>query len=263
MRRTKGFTLIELLVVIAIIAILAAILFPVFAQAREKARAIQCLSNMNQIGKGVMMYVQDYDEVYPAMNTDCGQRLRPFYFTSQILPYIKNAGVFKCPSDGNPRSDCYPAFGSGAWPNEGGRSYSATTTVLGATTSSPSQIWGGSTPRVGIGIAEIDEPAETIMIAEKMSGNADSNICWPNNVLKWRTVPTVNPSVDGGCSGSDLRSRTGPRHNGGSNFIFADGHAKWSMLDRTILPKNLWSRSKSATDPLSDTRNFEHWGGCR
>ena len=52
-------------------------------------------------------------------------------------------------------------------------------------------------------------------------------------------------------------------HNAAAGFIFADGHAKWNTLDRTIFPKNLWSRSKSATDSLSDTRNFEHWGGCR
>jgi prepilin-type processing-associated H-X9-DG protein len=56
---------------------------------------------------------------------------------------------------------------------------------------------------------------------------------------------------------------TGPRHSGGSNLIFADGHAKWNTLDRTIFPKILWSRSKSPTDPLSDTRNFQNWGGCR
>jgi prepilin-type processing-associated H-X9-DG protein len=245
---------------VPIIAILAAILFPVFAQTREKARSIQCLSNMNQIGKGVMMYVQDYDDAYPAMWTDCAPAFRHLYFTAQILPYIKNAGVFRCPSDANPISACYPAFGVSGLPNEGGRSYSGTTSVLGATTSSPQQIWGGPSPRVGIPMAEVEEPAETIMIAEKMSGSGDSNLCWPNNICKWRGI-RANPSVDGGCA--DRRTRIGPRHHGGSNFIFADGHAKWYTLDRTIFPKNLWSRSKQPGDRLFDNQNFENWGGCR
>lgn len=106
-----GFTLIELLVVIAIIAILAAILFPVFAQAREKARQASCLSNLNQIGKAGMMYVQDYDETYPTsiwsstvpswpgMLPD-GRTFQGYYpWQIQLYPYIKNQNVYVCPSD--------------------------------------------------------------------------------------------------------------------------------------------------------------------
>src|SRR5215470_7938316 len=93
MRRT-GFTLIELLVVIAIIAILAAILFPVFAQARSKARAISCLSNMKQLGLGMMMYVQDYDETYPTSWNAWGQTsawgIYPQVWCDMIYPYVKN-----------------------------------------------------------------------------------------------------------------------------------------------------------------------------
>src|SRR5438552_8343561 len=95
-RRIQGFTLIELLVVIAIIAILAAILFPVFAQAREKARAVSCLSNIKQLGLAVNMYVQDYDETYPIA---CPNDWWYYIWGVNVQPYIKNVQVFKCPSD--------------------------------------------------------------------------------------------------------------------------------------------------------------------
>jgi prepilin-type N-terminal cleavage/methylation domain-containing protein/prepilin-type processing-associated H-X9-DG protein len=108
MRRSNGFTLIELLVVIAIIAILAAILFPVFARAREKARQSSCTSNLKQIATGVMMYVQDYDEMFPPERD--GIDAIPWYadgtvtwttyanYQPLVMPYVKNKQVFMCPS---------------------------------------------------------------------------------------------------------------------------------------------------------------------
>src|SRR5258708_24415671 len=122
--RRKGFTLIELLVVIAIIAILAAILFPVFAQARESARKASCISNLKQLGLAVMMYNQDFDEMYPINSwdgalmgsTDNDLHMDGPRFTLwmwRILPYTKNKQIFVCPSD--------PARGKSGW-----RGYDAT-----------------------------------------------------------------------------------------------------------------------------------------
>src|SRR5215470_4125331 len=113
----RAFTLIELLVVIAIIAILAAILFPVFAQAREKARQTSCLSNTKQIGLGLIMYTQDYDETMPAAFAGVqpinGGGIAVITYENQINPYIKNKQIFLCPSDGLPRTINGNAFWDG------------------------------------------------------------------------------------------------------------------------------------------------------
>ena len=94
----KGFTLIELLVVIAIIAILAAILFPVFARARENARRASCSSNLKQMGLAVMQYTQDYDELMPFYYNRAG-----IWWMDAVNPYAKSYQIWKCPSDTSPR----------------------------------------------------------------------------------------------------------------------------------------------------------------
>jgi prepilin-type N-terminal cleavage/methylation domain-containing protein len=98
-RNNQAFTLIELLVVIAIIAILAAILFPVFAQARERARTISCLSNGRQIGLAVKMYIQDYDETYPIWHAYSKPGVNHLGIEQELAPYMKNTQVFRCPDD--------------------------------------------------------------------------------------------------------------------------------------------------------------------
>lgn len=135
MKERKGFTLIELLVVIAIIAILAAILFPVFARAREKARQASCQSNLKQLGLAMLMYVQDYDERFPAgqsiarsndgnivhngwawmVDTNWrGQVPSQVFLRDIINPYIKNVQIWRCPSDSR-GSDCWSSYNLKMW----------------------------------------------------------------------------------------------------------------------------------------------------
>src|SRR6476620_5373404 len=128
-RKRNGFTLIELLVVIAIIAILAAILFPVFAQAREKARQTGCASNLKPLGIAAMMYAQDYDQRYVPWWGDGVTKGQGW--SSILMPYVKNEQLFACPSDGisrgkNPKRS-YTMNGDWYSPDQRGLSRSATT----------------------------------------------------------------------------------------------------------------------------------------
>jgi prepilin-type N-terminal cleavage/methylation domain-containing protein/prepilin-type processing-associated H-X9-DG protein len=153
--RRSGFTLIELLVVIAIIAILAAILFPVFARAREKARQASCLSNQKQIGLGLMMYVQDYDEKTPVQFNGWDQPL----WRDVILPYIKNGQVYQCPSDGN-------AWGT---PHQASYGMNAYWKVI-------QNGWNWAYYGCSVSLSELQAPADTILMADNRDGD------WPVNL---------------------------------------------------------------------------------
>jgi prepilin-type N-terminal cleavage/methylation domain-containing protein/prepilin-type processing-associated H-X9-DG protein len=218
----KAFTLIEILVVVAIISILAAILFPVFARARENARRSSCMSNLKQMGIAMMMYVQDYDETYPrsryavtgAANTagaspDGAIWVSGFIYWPQILyPYHRNRQIFKCPS-ANVYDDVYPANGH----------YGANVLLI-QTDSSPA-----------VTLASVQSAATTYAIMDYGTITA-----WYYGAYASSGNVTYLPGMGqagGACStiSSSLTKNIDDcqngRHFGGVNVAFADGHAKW------------------------------------
>ena len=198
----KGFTLIELLVVIAIIAILAAILFPVFAKAREKARQASCLSNIRQLGVATMSYVQDYDECYPLGYRGTGGEWCPVlnatraagswvgWFDS-VFAYIKNVQIYTCPSYGGTQDYNYNPW---VFP----RSYTAVATIR---------------------LAHVTNPAETIILYDTYNGLHPCGYPW---VVNARSAPDCE-----GKPAADYLTYKYARHNDGCNIAFADGHGKW------------------------------------
>jgi len=204
MRTRRGFTLIELLVVIAIIAILAAILFPVFARAREKARQTSCLNNTKQIALAILMYAQDYDErMCPSRCWDFSGAGFHQYFHTLIYAYVMNHQVFVCPSETAHTSLLFP----GSTTNRFGINTAPNRRVLHCT------YWSGTPPVM----ADIRYPAETLVYTEsdwtRSRDDYPGNNAWQVDVSQWhpsRFIPQ--------------------RHNGGVNMAFADGHAKWHSI---------------------------------
>ncbi len=209
-RHREAFTLIELLVVIAIIAILAAILFPVFAQAREKARQTSCTSNLKQLGTAMMMYAQDYDESYPSnWYADTG------HWANVVLPYLGQGkqlwtgGIMICPSAAYKGWSYSMSLSLNRWDSQ-------------------RNAW------VGQSMASVTRPAEVVAIGEA------------NQVQAYKST-AAQLQTDMSCWGGENGNGVGPnirdddnvdaskscysmpryRHSGGASFTFADGHVKW------------------------------------
>ena len=200
--RQQGFTLIELLVVIAIIAILAAILLPVFAQARESARRTSCESNMKQLGLAVIQYEEDFDEKLPLNTT------QP-YWDGEIFTYIKSGGVYKCPDD-----------------SSGQMSY----------------MFNNSGNLLGSNIAIVVNPAGTVMLAENQNSGyipyptattgygPSCSVSGGNYGPANQATPTVNAAQNAVHSS-----------NQGANYEFLDGHAKYYMYNSPALQQPVGS----------------------
>ena len=244
MNRRSAFTLIELLVVIAIISILAAILFPVFSQAREAARKTSCLSNMRQIGIATRMYVQDYDEKFPqtkAFTTSQpqiddadGSKEDPDLGSifDLIFTYVGSGKkspddpfkqqLYACPSDPAPFDPKCPTVYHPGGPNV--ISY----LVNGFF------IWG-------LGDAGVGKSSETIIFAERRSVRVKDVDPFCDDIYHPWFYPPLNPATPDGYNEMDefTGAIAARRHQEGSNWVFADGHASWKKLAQTFNPPNI------------------------
>jgi prepilin-type N-terminal cleavage/methylation domain-containing protein/prepilin-type processing-associated H-X9-DG protein len=210
MKQTRrGFTLIELLVVIAIIAILAAILFPLFAQARDKGRSVSCLSNSRQIGLAIQMYTQDWDEGLVLNNHSPGSS-----WITTLQPYSRSTLIHRCPSDGSTNWE------KAIPPAESPRLASYATNAY-------------LTPGGGfMTLASVPNPAGIVYVVELKENRASDHVhpqLWPRaGVAAGALTPLTEVETT--------------RHQGGSIFIFVDGHAKWHRIEQ------LWN--PDATPPV-------------
>ena len=252
-----AFTLIELLVVIAIIAILAAILFPVFARARENARRSSCQSNLKQIGLGVIQYTQDYDEAFPlAISTNNGSNLCEDAATANagtvvgwaqaVQPYLKSTQIYQCPSESTAPSNQPGSAGyTDYWYNVGlswngvvsGRNFSTAVKQSALEAVSLTVMNGDGDPSASGGGGS-NFRANGSEARGMSAGNSGRNLSNPNTFIN-------------GFVGNEGFGGGGQRHLEGLNLLFADGHVKWH---KSASP-NASSVVYALTTPFSVSRN--------
>ncbi|HEY3328738.1 MAG TPA: DUF1559 domain-containing protein [Capsulimonadaceae bacterium] len=234
----RGFTLIELLVVIAIIAILAAILFPVFATAREKARQTTCASNMKQLGLAFVQYTQDYDEDWPVGNQSNGDGSGWY---DSVYPYVKSSQVYDCPSDPTVGNTTSPVISYGMNRN-------LTRVAEGDRNATPANGGTGSMAGKFLIISSLVAPTKTVMLFEVQGlvgffssgreqksfsayGPTQTNAKYINafnTSLFYATGLMGTPAENGNNYYSPTGATPdGGRHSTGANYSFCDGHVKW------------------------------------
>lgn len=291
MSRRKGFTLIELLVVIAIIAILAAILFPVFAKAREKARQTGCVSNEKQLALGVIMYAGDWDECAPGVTHPWGGGFTAYDATTNnslwevnIEPYIKNKSMFKCPSSagaqtyvgGNGRT-----YVSGVWipADWAGTSFGYGMNVviqisghapIDANDMTNGGIWfhwaqAGFAPDTGYGgknFAAFKNPSEVMMLGD---ANGPVELCGDKSNISDACADATSCIALGGSGcgewGLFYADDTNARHNGGNNWAYCDGHVKWQRINRYRCAGTTDGNYYESLDILSQPYSLQHVHG--
>ena len=228
--RRKGFTLIELLVVIAIIAILAAILFPVFARARENARRASCQSNVKQILLGVIQYTQDYDEKYPPAYTYVPVSPYPVVDTwyTSTYPYVKSTQIYKCPSDS---SSTISSYTPRITPDGFVISYAQNVKIGGEGTA--------------VSLAAVQSPATLVYMSDAGAAadgpNGTVQLTSPAKVGGLRILADVGYTALSSAAGGDWNGPS-PRHLETTVTGYADGHVK-SVRPNTWYYTNSWQMS--------------------
>jgi len=259
----QAFTLIELLVVIAIIAILAAILFPVFGQAREKARQTSCLSNEKQMGLGFLMYSEDYDNTLPLMMDN-----QPYIFVKRLDPYLKNRQITKCPSSSYDEGAIQHKQGNNSGDPGGGTNYmtkpDSACAGLGITSTRGkvnfyddvySPLDYDVNPSFCVDYINCDNGEGSTWSYRTMRGLDNSDLTSAAKAVLMIDFPPAGFLWPAGQYGFNNQFWGGNnyqgRHNGGSNALHADGHAKWYHFDK------LYPGSKE--DDGSNTK-WNYWG---